>query len=310
MKVNNTLIEVKPGFKFAVATLKVLLPDVETALFFGKTYKLDAYELGELLRVLFNTDVIQALTGNGSGHSLELQDYLVEVGYEYLIQEGAVSFDEAPVYEGEILPELWRSFELTIASSITEVAEKLKDVVGAMPGKEGQMLFRSMMVLNSKRPTIGDHRAYVHHKPKPENLFILDVSGSMSEKTVATLVEDFVAMGYMADAYLAIVSSTTTWWMPGECTVASILEAAEYQGTHYETLSELMDRNWGVVVTIADYDSSPAAKDAIKDCRGSIELLLDISLVGRPTYLSEVVGQLAQEVRPLLVAANDHCCMH
>jgi hypothetical protein len=65
-----------------------------------------------------------------------------------------------------------------------------------------------------------------------------------------------------------------------------------------------------VVVTIADYDSSWSAREEIKkECTGKIELLLDISLVSRPTFLSEVVGQLATEVRPLLVAADDRCCM-
>jgi len=59
------------------------------------------------------------------------------------------------------------------------------------------------------------------------------------------------------------------------------------------------------VVCVADYDSSWSAKDAISRCTGQIELLLDISLVPQPTYLSEVVGQLAAEVKPLLVAQQD-----
>jgi hypothetical protein len=310
MKVDNTLVEVKPGFRFALTTLKMLLPDVETALFFGKTYKLDAAQLGNLLwQVHGHHDVLQALTRESDYHSHELQDYLVEIGYQYQIESGEVVLGEAEP-KGEILPELWKSFEIDIAASIQEVAEKVKNVVHSMPGKEGQMLFKSMMVLNSKRPIIGDHKAYVHHAPKPDNLIIFDVSGSMSETTVQTLVDDVVALSFMANAWLVIVSNTATVWEPGSYTTTAVLEAAEYQGTHYETLAPLLNRDWGVVVTIADYDSSWSAREEIKkECTGKIELLLDISLVSRPTFLSEVVGQLATEVRPLLVAADDRCCM-
>ena len=60
-----------------------------------------------------------------------------------------------------------------------------------------------------------------------------------------------------------------------------------------------------MVVCFADYDSSWSSKEAIAQCTGHIDLVLDISLVSRPTYLAEVVGQLADEVRPLLVAAHD-----
>lgn len=309
MRVDNTIVEVKPGFRFALATLRMLLPDLETALFFGKAYKLDAKQLGYLINSLFDTDVVDALTGGTEQHSMELQDYLVEVGFDLLVEGGAVLFGEAEP-KGEVLPELWKSFELDIANSIAEVAEKVKDVMFAMPGKEGQMLFKSMMVLNSKRPIIGDHKAYVHHAPKPDNLIVFDVSGSMSENTVTTLVDDVVALSFMANAWLVIVSDTATVWEPGAYTTKAVLEAAEYGGTHYETLAPLLNRDWGVVVTIADYDSSWGAREAIKqECTGSIELLLDVSLVSRPTFLSEVVGQLATEVRPLLVAADDRCCM-
>mgnify|MGYP003694702699 CR=1 FL=1 len=61
-------------------------------------------------------------------------------------------------------------------------------------------------------------------------------------------------------------------------TVDGVLAEAEYGGTHYETLSKLLDKDWGVVVCIADYDSSLRAKEAIARCRGHIELVLDISL--------------------------------
>ena len=57
------------------------------------------------------------------------------------------------------------------------------------------------------------------------------------------------------------------------------------------------------MVTIADYDSAMSSYDAIKKtATGKVGTVLDISLVNRPTFLAECVGQLADEVRPLLVA--------
>lgn len=299
-----TLIEVKPGVKFSLATLKEILPDVEVTLFFAKLYKLDVEQLSMLLYQLHQSPVVEALIAEGHSHSDELQDYIVELGYEYLIQSGDISFSTAPP-KGEVLPELWKDLEVEVAKSIQEVADKLKDVIGAMPGKEGQMLFKSLLTVNAKRPTLGDYKATIYHAPKRENLVILDVSGSMTEGTVRTIIEDVVAMSYMANAHFVCVSNESTHWGPGEYSVDSILKVAEFGGTHYETLSALLDQSWGVVVTIADYDSSADAKKAIAQCRGEIEQVLDISLVGRPTYLAEVVGQLAANVRSLLVAQTD-----
>ena len=299
------LIEIKPGLKFSEASLKMILPDVETTLFFAKLYELEPHQLARLLQLVHGTsDVVLALTAEGGEHSTELQDYIVELGYDWLISDGDVTFGTTPP-KGEVLPELWASLQVDVAKSIKEVAEKLVDVVGQLPGKEGEMVFKSLMTVNAKRPILGDYRARVHHAPKRPNLVIFDVSGSMTEKTVRTIIEDVVAMSYMADAHLAIVSNTTTHWEPGGYTVDGVLAEAEYGGTHYETLANLLDRDWGVVVCVADYDSSWSAKDAISRCTGQIELVLDISLVTCPTYLSEVVGQLAAEVRPLLVAQHD-----
>jgi hypothetical protein len=158
------------------------------------------------------------------------------------------------------------------------------------------------MVMNSKRPVLGDFKAYVKHQHSAPNLVILDVSGSMSENTIRTIISDVVALSWRADAHLAIVSNTSTVWTPGSFSTEAVLQASQFGGTHYETLSQLLDQNWGVVITIADYDSSRSAKDALAKCTGSIELVLDISLVSRPTFLAECVGQLANEVRPLLMA--------
>jgi len=300
---NLELIQLKPGLKFSKASLKMILPDIETTLFFAKLYDLNVSELARLLQVVHgNIGVVQALTGEAGVHSTELQDYVVELGYEWLINEGDVSFSTT-VPKGEVLPELWAAMQVDVAKSIKEVAEKLEDVIGELPGKEGQMVFQSLMTVNAKRPILGDYKARVHHAPRRPNLVILDVSGSMTEETVATIIEDVVSMSYMADAHLAIVSNDTIHWEPGNYTVDGVLHEAQYGGTHYETLQQLLDRDWGVVVCVADYDSSLRAKEAIASrCVGNIELVLDISLVDRPTFLAEVVGQLANEVKPLLVA--------
>lgn len=303
-KQDLSILELRSDLQFPVGMLKSMLPDVETALFFAQVYRLNAHELGVLLSRLFNSPVITALTAEGGMHSNMLQDYLVDIGYEAEIQSGEILLGEKQP-KGEILPELWKSAEVEVAKSIQQVAEKLKDIVTKLPGKHGEMVFRSMQVMNSKRPTIGDHRAHIHHQPAPPNLVILDVSGSMSEETIQTIVEDVVALSWEADAHLAIVSNTCTHWAPGEYTVEAVLNAAEYGGTHYEELVPLFeDQDWGVVITIADYDSSFGAKPAIGAANGHIEMLMDISLVSMPTFLAECVGQLADEAKPLMIA--DH----
>ena len=303
------LIDLKPGVKFSVDVLKQTIPDVEMLLFVAKLYELDAAQVGRFVHAVLGTDLTSALLAEGGVHSSDLQDYLLELGYEDLINLGEIKLDPT-VAHGEILPEVWKALEVEIAKSIQDVADKLKEVVGHMPGKQGAMIFQQLMVLNSKRPILGDYRASIYHAPKPENLVVFDVSGSMNEDTVSRVVEDVVALSYMANAHLAIVSHTTTVWGPGEYDVSAVLNAAEYGGTHYETLAPLFqNQKWGVVVTIADYDGSQAAMRAFESCNGSVEQVLDISLVNRPTYLSEVIGSLAKEVRPLLIAEDNYCCM-
>lgn len=304
MAVDLRVFTVKRGVQFPLALLKDALPTTEEALFFAKLYKLTETQLGNLLFELFHCDVIEALTGQSHEHSTDLQDYVVELGYEYMIERGDINFSaQAP--KGVILPEVWDSLQIEIADSIQKVADKLSDVIAHMPGKEGQMLFKSMMTMNAKRPVIGDYKAYVHHKPAAPNLVILDVSGSMSENTIKTIVDDVVALSWKANATLAVVSNTTTYWEPGSFDSAAVLRASEFGGTYYETLSALLDEDWGVVVTIADYDSSRSAKSAIAKCKGSIDTVLDISLVNQPTFLAECVGQLARKTQPLLIADGD-----
>lgn len=298
-----SLITVKPGLKFSEGLLKQALPDIESALFFAKVYDLEAKELGHLLRTLFQTELIDALTrGN---HSTELQDYIIDMMEQMdLPEEGAaaVSFEASVKPKGEILPEVWRSLEVEVADSIKAVAAKLGSTVATMDASKAYMVFKAMAVMNRRRPVVGDFRAAIAHTAKPSNLVILDVSGSMSETTIKALVDDVVALSYEADAHLAIVSDTATIWEPGSFRSEDILSKAEYSGTHYETLAPLFQRDWGTVVTIADYDSAASAKKYVaQHATGRVGSVVDISLVDRPTFLGEVVGQLADEVKPILV---------
>src|SRR5690242_18782309 len=135
------IVEVKPGKRFSVATLRSLLPDVETALFFGKVYALDASQLAALLHTVLNTDLSSALFGEGAMHSNELQGYLLD-GYDECLDcgssaaycdcdnpdwvhrqpviggqyDGDVVLDPA-VPHGEILPAVWEQLEVEVAAS-------------------------------------------------------------------------------------------------------------------------------------------------------------------------------------------------
>lgn len=312
------IIEIKPGKKFSVATLRSLLPDVETALFFGKVYKLDASQLAALLLTVLNTDLASALFGEGGNHSNSLQDYLLdgyyddfdEVWVEPIIgsaDAGSVVLDPS-VPHGEILPQVWEQLEVEVAASIQLVAEKLERTIDMLPGKQGSMVFRSMMTMNAKRPTIGDFKAAVHHAPQKQNLLILDVSGSMTEDTVGRIIGDVVALAYKANAHLAIVSNTTTYWEPGSYDVDGVLAASQFGGTHYETLVDVLNaRDWGTVICVADYDSSPSAKARLRQkVKTHIDEVLDVSLVNQPTFLAECVGQFATTVRPILIGSSEY----
>lgn len=302
------LVEVKPGLKFPVSTLKGMLPDAETVFFFGKVYELDHVQLSQLLYTVCGGTLVDALSSGA--HSTDLQGYLSDTmdGAGITpddLTEGEIVFNP-DVPTGEILPEVWKQLEVEVAQSIKDVAAKLTEVVGMLPGKTGEMHFKSMMALNARRPTIGVYGAQIHHARQQQNLLILDVSGSMTEGTVATIVNDVVALAYNANAHLAIVSDTVTYWEPGNYDVDAVLAAAEYGGTHYEQLAQLMDRDWGVVITVADYDSYHDARHVLRSRSGSIDLVLDVSLVNKPTFLAECVGTRAKEVRPILVAPGPY----
>lgn len=296
---SGRLINIDGSMSFSLQTLKDLLPDMETALFFCKVYDLDYIKMSELIQLLFKSSVLEALTSGD--HSVDLQDYLVNTIPVDVMYQAAPQFVEEPP-PGEVLPELWDSFKTDIAKSIKEVAEKLKGTIAMLPSKTGSMTFSHMAKLNKQRPTIGVYGAGIHHERVAENLVILDDSGSMSASTVNTILADVISLSWNANAHLVLVSNTARHWDPGAYNIDDVMRSTEFGGTQYETLAPLLNRHWGTVITIADYDSSYGAKDWIrKHATGSIEQVLDISLVDRPTFLSECVGQIANEVRPLLI---------
>lgn len=299
------LFEVSPTKKMPAAILRKLLPDVETALFFAKTYKLPRQKLTALLQMLFQMDVVQALTAEGGLHSNELQSYLVETVPDVVQRPGVTLGDTGQVPDTEVLAAVWEAAQITVASSIEKVASELAGVLDALPSQYGTLVFQQLRKLNVQRNTLSaSFEPTIQHKRTAKNLVILDVSGSMSERTIRRIVGEVVGLAYKSDSELAIVSNQCFHWGTGEATVESVLRAAEYQGTHYETLAPLLQYDYNVVTTIADYDSAYGAQEAIAQCTGRIGKVIDISLVNRPTFLAECVGQLANEVEPILVG-ND-----
>ena len=310
VKGSGDIVTFTNGTSFPRKFLKDSLPDVPTAVFFAKVYRLEPAELSDLICDLFPSRVTNALFAEAEEHSTTLQDYIVEQYYDTVTGEwnyDAGGAEEGPLaakqeVQAEVLPEVWKSIELEIAASIADVAAKLSDTVARMPGRTGEMLFRSMATMNAKRPTIGDYRATIHHQQIKKVLVVLDVSGSMTEQTIHTIVDDVVGLAYESNADLAIVSNSCTYWPAGGYNTQVVLDAAEYGGTYYEELRSLFEQSWDVVITIADYDSSWSAKDVLSQCSGRIGELFDISLVDRSTFLAECLGQLADKVQPLLVS--------
>lgn len=293
-----TVVDVGTG-KFTLQTLKEILPDIPTALFFASAYKLPYEKLGALLHQLFQSSVLEAL--QSVDHSIELQDYLIDTVPETIY--AAAGFVDEPVKQGEILPHMWEEMRIEVAATIQEVAQTVATAVNRMPGKEGRMEFAQLARFNRTRRSLGTYSAVISHAREANNLVILDDSGSMTQDTVMNILDDVVALSWKANAHLVLVSNTARHWEPGTFNADTLRDHMEFRGTRYETLAELLDRDWGTVVTIADYDSSYETKQYIRDnSNGSIDTVLDVSLVNRPTFLAEVVGQRARVVRPLMIA--------
>jgi hypothetical protein len=309
---SNDVTTFNSGRAFPTKFLQSALPDVETVLFFAKVYDLDASDVSLVLHKCVPSQTVDALTAQAGDHSLSLQDYLVEEfwdGCDWVYPDlefmQALPGTKADV-TAEVLPEVWKNLELTIAKSIAEVASTIAGTIEHMPGRTGEMIFRTLAKMNARRPTLGSYEAGFQHQQVKRVLVVFDVSGSVSEPTVRTIVDDVVGLAYEANAALAIVSNSCTWYQAGAFSTDQVLGDAEYMGTHYEQLVPLFDgQDWDAVVSIADYDSSPAAKTALSRCSGKIGQLFDVSLVNRSTYLAECLAPLADEVRPLLIAGNN-----
>lgn len=302
------IFDVKPGMKVPLQLLRELLPDTEMALFFAKAYELDYTQLSRLITTLFRTDLISALLGEADGHSSELQDYVIDTVPEDLWPEdGGVRYtDEDPPPGAELLVQLFEDITVEVAASIKEVAATLGDVLESMPSKYGQMTFQHLRQLNIQRNSIGTFGARIIHERTPPRLVVLDVSGSMTSDTIKRIVSEVVSLAWGINASLAIVSNNAFLWEAGTFNEGTVLAAAEFGGTCYETLTPVFDQDWETVITIADYDSAAAAKSYLRShAKGRVKQVLDISLVDRPTYLAECVGQIADEVRPLLVGNSN-----
>jgi len=296
-----SIFEFAPGRKAGWGTLIKLLPDVETALFFARAYKMPYDKLSELLYGLFKSDVVKALkSGN---HSTTLQDYIVDTVPTDVVRQAKPAWVPAPP-PAQFLPQVWESIDLVIAESIAVVADKVGRVIDSLPSKQGQMVFQQLARMNRQGTQLGRFDARIKHRHQTKNLFILDDSGSMSAETIRAILPDVIASAWAVDATLALVSDTCRVWQPGSYSMDNVLAAGEFSGTHYETLVPLLNEDWGVVTTIADYDSSYGARDACAKATGRIDKVLDLSLVNRPTFLAACVGQRAASVEPILVAAT------
>lgn len=300
------------GTSFPTTFLRDALKDVETAMFFAKVYDLRPQEVAHVLQVCVPSPVVEALTNQADLHSQSLQDYLVE---QYQDEDGDWVYPDAAFHEAvpgykapvnaEILPEVWKTIELTIAKSIKDVAETIGTAIEHMPGKTADMVFKTLAKVNAKRPTLGDYQATFHHTPQKRVLVVFDVSGSVSAETVRTIVDDVVGLAYEANAALVLISNTAIYYQAGGYSTDQVLADAEFGGTHYEHLAPLFTNlDWDVVISIADYDSSPSAAHVLSRCNGKIGQLFDVSLVNRSTYLAECLAPMATEVRPLLIASN------
>lgn len=304
-----SLFEFKHGMRVSHATLTKLLPDAKTALFFAKAYGMDYRRLSDLLRIVCPSDTVTALLKEGASHSSDLQDYIVDVA-PGVIDPQSITMDPDEEFEPpdtELLGELVEQAAVQVAQSITDVANKLALVLESLPSKYGEMTFQHLERLNRQRNAIGTFDAQIVHKPVPPRLVVLDVSGSMSEDTIRRIVDEVVGMAYQVDASLAIVSDNAFFWDAGTFDTNDVLDAAEYNGTHYEQLADIFNRDWETVITVADYDSSVAAASYIRaNCTGRIGTILDISLVNQPTYLAQCIAPLAQELKPVLLGNSPY----
>ena len=308
MTSSRDLFNVNPGLAFTYDFLRRSLVEVKDLLFFCRLYYVSDADRAMLFQLLFPDHEVWAEI-NAGGHSTELQDYLEDQASDAF---GDVQGTGAAAQHDEsLLAELLKAAEITIAESISQVADKLGKALGTLPTGEANMVFSTLNVMNTKRNSIGDYRARIvrdRSKVKHKVLVILDDSGSMTAPTIQTIADDVVNLSYAVNASLVQVSNSARLHSPGLFNTTDVLRAAEYGGTHYETLVPLLNEDWDEVICIADYDSSLYALTAIGRCKGRIKKVWDVSLVERPTFLSECVAQLADEVQSIVIASRDLTC--
>ena len=203
------------------AALKKWLPDLKTALFFAKAYKLPVEKLSDLVFTLFNTPLFDELkTGV---HSTDLQDYLVELFPDVIHIQEDVTFSTEEAAPDDAFLQLIENAAVEIATSIQEVADSLGKVLHGLPGKSGEMVFENLAKLNVQRMSLGKFSAGIRHKPVAKTLVIFDVSGSMTKNTVTKIADAVVSMSYEVNASLAIVSYDTFVWNAGRFSTQEVL---------------------------------------------------------------------------------------
>ena len=303
------LFEYVTGKYIAVYNLIEMIEDVEDALFFAAVNKMDHKKLTKLIGYIRPDleSILQVLQAPEGTYSETLQEYIVETLDD--IPDIAWTLEKSQAFAGppkpQLLDKVWELAEVGIAPSIQKVADTLRDLVANLPGKKGRMVYQHMRKINRNRPTIGTYEAGITRGKVEKNLILLDVSGSMTESAVKALIDDVVALGWTANATMAIVSNHTFAWNPGTYSSQGVLEKAEFGGTRYETLKELFQDSWDTVITIADYDSSESAARIIAQCPGRVGQVLDLSLVSRPSFMAQTVGQLSDKpVKPLLIGTR------
>lgn len=237
------------------------------------------------------------------GHSSSLQSYVVS--NDFISEPTQMSFildDDDELKESDranLLAEILSLASVKVIDKIEDLcrllAHQLVTNAGEAQTRLGFQFIQQYADAHKRvKPTYGLGIQRVVEGGTLDNLVILDVSGSMGTSTVNAITDEVIALAEEADATLAIVSNNCYYWLPGTATASAVRNAAEYRGTHYEELVKLLDeKDWGTVITIADYDSSLSAKQTIAaQVTTRVQQVLDISLVERPTFLSECVGQL------------------
>lgn len=288
---------------FTEKFLRQNIKKFELAVFFADLYKLTNRQFSDLLDICgLDRTVWDALVEGG--HSTELQDYGLDLDEEFdiTVLQGT---GQVAVKDDVALVALFEAAAVVIADSIQEVADALGNKLGSLPVGEAQMMFSALHSFNVKRNSIGDFKAGIYRdrsKAKSKVLVILDDSGSVTPGTIEAIADDVVQLSYSVNASLAMVSSTTRYFQAGTFNTQDVLAVAEYGGTQYETLAQVLSEDWDEVITIADYDSSPYAEGSLAanaSCR--IKKIWDIGLENQSSYLAECLSQFAESVSPIVI---------